>query len=120
MIPITYQGDRKKAEGILLEVVRNHVPPLDNVSENDVAELNRRYPAENVSLQPVVYYRLTDNWLELSIRFVISEYGVWEIKNAISRELLDRLEEAGISVASQTYDIVGLPVLKVQLTGQPA
>ena len=34
----------------------------------------------------------------------------------MSRQILSELEKAGIGIASGTYDIVGLPPVKVQLT----
>ncbi|MEJ7593408.1 MAG: hypothetical protein WKF77_17850 [Planctomycetaceae bacterium] len=44
------------------------------------------------NLEPEVYYRLTDIWLEVSVRFVTSEYGVRKLKEAISRDLIERLK----------------------------
>jgi hypothetical protein len=60
-----------------------------------------------------VFYRLTDNWLELTVRFVVEEHGIRQVKDAISRSLLEELERASISIASATYDIVGLPPVRV-------
>ena len=37
-------------------------------------------------LQPKVYYRLTDNWLELTLRFFAEERGVRDVKDAMSRD----------------------------------
>ena len=46
-------------------------------------------------LRPRVYYRLTDNWLELTVRFVGPDHGIRELKDAMSREILDAFDEAG-------------------------
>jgi hypothetical protein len=62
-----------------------------------------------------VYYRLTDNWLEMSVRFVVRDRGIREVKDAISREVLRELDAAGIALASATFEVVGLPPLR--LTG---
>lgn len=60
-------------------------------------------------LQPKVYLRITDNWLEFSLRFVVPSSGVRHIKNDLSRDILDDFDAAGIGIGSAIYDIVGLP-----------
>jgi len=65
-------------------------------------------------VRPRVYFRLTDNWVELSVRFVTLDHATREVKDAIYRELLDRFDEAGIKIASTTFDIVGLPNVRLE------
>ena len=89
-------------------------------SEPARRQLKRRYGIELDDLTPRVFYRLTDNWLELPVRFVVDEHGLRQVKDAISRSLPDELERAGISVASATYDIVGLPPVRVIVDHPPA
>jgi small-conductance mechanosensitive channel len=60
-----------------------------------------------------VYLRLTDNWVELALRFVVPVHGVRAIKDAMNREILAEFRGAGLEIASTTYDIVGLPPLRV-------
>ena len=55
---------------------------------------------------------MTDNWLELTLRFVVTEHGVRDVKDALARDILKRFEEAGIGIASATFELVGLPPLK--------
>lgn len=60
-----------------------------------------------------MYFRLTDNWLELTLRFAVEDHGVRAVKDAMSRDLLTALYAAGITVASATFEIVGLPPLRI-------
>jgi small-conductance mechanosensitive channel len=66
-------------------------------------------------LAPHVYWRLTDNWLEMTVRFLVPDSGIRNIKSDMSRDILKGLDEAGIGIASGTYEIVGFPPVKVQL-----
>lgn len=59
-----------------------------------------------------MYYRLTDKWLELTVRFVAPDRGIRDVKDAISRDLLQELDAAGIGIASATFEITGLPPLR--------
>ena len=62
-----------------------------------------------------VFFRITDNWIELAVRFIVEDHGIREVKDRISRDIMDRFDEAGIGIASSTYDVVGMPPLRVQI-----
>ena len=64
-------------------------------------------------LRPRVFFRLTDTWLELTVRFIAEDHRIRELKDMMSRDILAALEEAGIDVASTTFEIVGLPPVRI-------
>jgi small-conductance mechanosensitive channel len=64
-------------------------------------------------LNPRVFYRLTDNWVELSLRFLVEADKVRSVKDAMSRDILKALHTNGIGIASTTFEIVGLPPLRI-------
>ena len=76
--------------------------------------MGRRYFMEKVSTEPRVYWRITDNWVELTIRFVTREHGARDVIDKMSRDILQEFDEARIGIASATFEIVGLPTLKVE------
>jgi hypothetical protein len=57
---------------------------------------------------------MTDNWLELTVRFIAKDHGVRDLKDAMTRDILAALDSAGIGIASATFEIVGLPTLKTE------
>jgi small-conductance mechanosensitive channel len=113
-VPVPYTADRAAAERILLEAARRHTTRESELGAEALRELRRRYFVDSADLDPRVYWRLTDNWLELTVRFVTRERGVRAVKDAMSREILAGFEGAGIQVASATFEVVGLPPLKVE------
>ncbi len=118
-LPVSYKDDRRRAEQILLEVVKRHTVKVAEVAAEDLKELQRRYFVDSASLDPKVYFRLTDNWVEMTVRFVAKTRGIRELKDKMSREILDALDQAGISIASGTYEIVGVPPIKVEIESSP-
>lgn len=118
-LPIRYADDRKRAEAILLEAVRRHALPAEEIKRSALANMRRRYNVQLADLEPRVYLRLTDNWVELAARFVVPEHGIRDIKDAISREVLDGLDEAGIGIASATFEITAAPPLHVRYAPDP-
>jgi small-conductance mechanosensitive channel len=113
-LPIAYAADRARAERILLEVAARHAVRTEDLDAGAVEELKRRYFLERLGTQPRVYYRLTDNWLELTVRFVVRDRGIRDMKDAVTRDLLAALDEAGIGIASATFEVVGLPPLRIE------
>jgi small-conductance mechanosensitive channel len=113
-IPITYTANRQRAEEIMLAAAKHHTVDLQTLSQQALEDLQRRYFLKPTDLGPSVYYRLTDNWLELTVRFITEIHGIRNLKNKMSREILQKFDEAGIGIASTTFDIVGLPPLRVE------
>ena len=112
-LPISYTADRIKAEQIILEVARRHGVHADQLTESERTDLDRLFHATASDLEPKVYFRLTDNWLELSLRFFARDRGGRAIKDALSREILTAFDAAGIGIASATFEIVGIPPLRI-------
>ena len=116
IIPITYKADRARAEAIMLEAARLHAVDPDTVAADAKDDLQRRFGVEPIDLEPKVFYRITDNWLELSMRFIVATHQIRAMKDAMSRYIVDALEKAEIDVASATYDIVGFPPAELRRT----
>ena len=113
-LPIAYTADHKKAEAILLDVARRHTREIVERARPAFAELRHSYRAVRESdVEPRIFVRLTDNWVELSLRFVVEPDRVRDRKDAMSRDLLAGLDAAGIGIASTTFEIVGLPTLHI-------
>ena len=113
-IPIPFDVDRHRAERILLDAARRHGADHEEASRAALSDLGRRYFVDTPDLAPVVYYRLTDNWLELTVRFVTTIRGVRDVKDAMSRDILEGFDEAGIGIASATFEVVGLPTVRIR------
>jgi small-conductance mechanosensitive channel len=117
-IPVSYNGDRKRAEEIMLAAVRRYTDEIEQIGEEALVRLEHRYFIKRSELTPRVFLRLTDNWIELAVRFIVPNHGIRDVKDKISREMLDGFEKAGIGIASGTYEIVGMPPLEVNMSEQ--
>jgi small-conductance mechanosensitive channel len=114
-LPIAYNSDRHRAEQIILDAVKRHTLKISEVGDEALKELERRYMVQSSELEPRVFLRLTDNWVEMAVRFLTHTHGIRQMKNAISREILDGLDAAKIGIASGTYEVVGMPELRVKI-----
>ncbi|MCJ2086994.1 mechanosensitive ion channel family protein [Methylobacterium sp. E-005] len=112
-VPVTYQADRARAEAVMLEAARRHALDTNAMTVEAKARLQERFGVDPVDLEPRVFYRITDNWLELTVRFILGTHQIRGAKDAMSRDILAAFDAAGIGIASATYDIVGLPTVEL-------
>ena len=111
-VPVPHRADYGRAEKILLEAARRHTKPFIG-SDEELEEVRRRYGVTRLDDVPHVYMRITDNWLELTVRFLVPDHGVRAVKDAITREIVANLAAAGIEVASTTIAVVEAPPIRI-------
>ena len=113
-VPVRYRGDRQRAEAIILEAARRHALDARTINDEVARNLEQRFDLRPLDFEPKVYYRLTSNWLELTVRFVFRDHGTRAVKDLIARDILDGFDAAELVIASPTYDIVGVPLVKLE------
>ncbi len=102
-LPVAYREDWRSAERIMTEeAVR---VSSSKEAEQAIAEMVHRYPLARTEVEPRVFVRATDNYVELSARFVVPVRTARWVKDDLTRQILDRFEAAGIPVASPTQDV---------------
>lgn len=106
---IRYGDGHEVAEQILLDVARNETLNVRELSAPQRDHLKRTFDLEPPDVEPHVYYRMTSNWIELSVRFICKDHNIRQMKDRMYREILRRFTAENIAIASGTYDIVGLP-----------
>ncbi len=113
VIPITYKANRMRAEAILVKAASclPPIPPRWQRRRKPIWE--RQYGVEALDMELKVFFRITDNWLELSLRFIVTTHKIRSMKDAMNRFIDDEFAEAGLAIAAATYDIVGLPPIVV-------
>ena len=115
-LPVAYHDDRHKAEEILLEAAKKHAVDYDKLDPKMVARLEKDYRVKRGDFVPRTYWRLTDNWLDVTVRFITHDHGTRGLKDAMSREVLAALDENGIGIGSSTFEITGLPEVRAKLS----
>ncbi len=108
VIPITYDSDWQAAIQILLAAVRKH-PDYTSLLPKARAALRKArqdFAIRELTLEPQVFVKLTDNWVELTLLYPVEATARPWMHSDLSKTILQNLQEAGITVASETIDIV--------------
>ncbi|HEX2542026.1 MAG TPA: mechanosensitive ion channel domain-containing protein [Caldimonas sp.] len=114
-LPISYRDDRSQAERILLDAAQKHAVDPGRLDPRTIERLEHDFRVSRADFAPSTYWRLTDNWVEITVRFLAHDHGVRKMKDAMSREVLARLEQSGIGIASATFEITGLPEVQAKV-----
>jgi small-conductance mechanosensitive channel len=101
--PISHASDWRRAEEIVKDELVESARTAD--AEVAIAEMRRRYPVPRTELEPRVFVRVTDNWVELSARFVVPIRRARTTKDELTRRIAERLGAEGIEFASETLDV---------------
>ncbi len=112
-VPIRYGDDRHRAEAIMLEAARRWTLDPSTISEEAAQTLQRRFDLHRLDFEPRVFYRLTSNYLELTVRFVSKDHGTRAVKDQMAHDILDGFDAAGIAVATAALRIDGYPPVGV-------
>ena len=117
-LPVSYTSDYKRAEQIMLDVTTANTTRIEDIAQPELDMLYEKFAIAPADLKPRVFYRMTDNWIELAVRFITPDHGIRDLKDRMFRQLIEGFDKAGIGIASGTYDIVGLPPIKVEMVPQ--
>jgi small-conductance mechanosensitive channel len=101
--PIGHEADWRRAE----QIIRDAAIEISRTEEAQQAvdEMRRRYPIPISDLEPRVFVRATDNYMELSARFVIAVRTSRVATDELTRLVRKGLDDAGIAIASTTMDV---------------
>ena len=113
-LPITYESDWQRAAEIMLEHGQKYTEEMQADAEAKLSRMLDRFPLKETKVEPTLYFALTDNWIELTLRFVVDAQERRKVKGRLHRDLLQHFQtEKKIAVASTTIEIVGFPPLEL-------
>jgi small-conductance mechanosensitive channel len=117
-MPIHHHGRRAEAERILLDVAHRHTDEIVKQAAPALEKLREDYfLPQGIHTDPQVYYRLTDNWIEMSLRFISPEPGVRDLKDKMFRDILDGFERENVSIASTSSEVSITSPVRVEGAG---
>ncbi|HUT16028.1 MAG TPA: mechanosensitive ion channel domain-containing protein [Anaerolineae bacterium] len=112
-IPITYDSNWRLADELMLEHGREYSSALLAEAEAELRPMKEHYSLGETVVEPTLYVVMTDNWIEMTLRYVVEARKRRVVKAELHRELLEHFEaEEQITVASATFEIVGFPPLR--------
>ncbi|UKN00446.1 mechanosensitive ion channel family protein [Paracrocinitomix mangrovi] len=114
-IPIKYTSDINEMNKILNDVISKELKNYTEIAKTHWKQLTKKYLIEDAKVDPMISYKLTDNWLEFNLRYVVDYKSRMSTKSRIYQGIKDGIDNSSgkVELASTTFEIVGMPELKV-------
>ena len=87
---ITFESNWKNAKVILTEIVNRHAASLTKVAEKKLVEASKKYMILYSRLTPIVYTKVKDSGIQLSMRFLITPHRRRTAEQAIWEDILEQ------------------------------
>ncbi|MFC2050868.1 mechanosensitive ion channel family protein [Chloroflexota bacterium] len=105
-IPITYDSDWKEAISKILNIVKRETKIATKEAEKSVSRLGERYYISKWAMEPALFLKLTDNWIEFNIRYITNARQRRKVQASLSQTILEEVQKSeGIRIASVSFNI---------------
>ena len=112
-IPITYDSDWREAVTKILGIIKEGTGKIANKSEKEISGLGEKYYLFKRTVQPEIFFTLTDNWITFNIRYISDVKDRRSLHNALTQMILSEIQRSGnIKIAFTTLGITSFPELK--------
>lgn len=116
-VPIKYGTDHEKARAILDRVATEVVGDYASRARASWSHLVRRYRIEDARVDHFVTLVANDNWIELTLRYVVDYRARRITRDALFTKILAAVEASRgeVALASATFQLVEAPPISVHL-----
>lgn len=117
-IPIQYNSNYDKAKIIFEQIGKEVAGDLTQLSKEKWISLQSKYRLEDAQTEPMVSLIANDNWVEFTLRYVVSYKKRRATKTELFTKILKQVEATNgeIKFASATFQIVNPSEIKVSLS----
>jgi small-conductance mechanosensitive channel len=118
IVPVKYGSDYRIAKEILQRIANEIVGDYAKQATISWKDMVRKYMIEDASVEPMVTMIANDNWVEFTIRYVVDYKKRRSTKDIIFTQIIEAIEKTDgkITLASATFELVGMPGLNVKVT----
>lgn len=116
-IPIQFGSNYDKAKDMFLKAANEIAGDLTELSREKWSELQDKYRLEEAQTEPMISLIVNDNWVEYTLRYVVSYNRRRSIKTELFTKILKEVEATNgeIKFASATFHLVEAPAFNVNI-----
>ncbi|HJT69245.1 MAG TPA: mechanosensitive ion channel family protein [Terriglobales bacterium] len=109
-LPITYESNMEAATRILTEVGGEYTRQFLQGAQKELENMRRDFLVPQLELEPAVYVKVTSNWLQLTMRYVVDPRKRRVASTFIYTEVFKKVaQQKDIQIASETMDLTVHP-----------
>jgi len=117
-LPIQYGSNYELARLLILDTGKEVAGGLSELSREKWTALQKKYRLEDAQTEPMVSLTANDNWVEYTLRYVVSYKKRRVTKTELFTKLLTKIEDSNgeVRFASATFHLVEAPEIKVKMS----
>jgi small-conductance mechanosensitive channel len=105
-LPVTYTSNVQETTKILIEVGKQYTREFLEGAHTQMRRMQRYFLVPEFELEPTVYMKVTSNWVELTLRYLVEPKKRRAATTFIYGEVFKRVQQRqDISIASETTDL---------------
>lgn len=105
-VPVRYSSDYAAAETCILSAAAKSALSAEKIGKEELQRIEQRFGVELREIEPKVFWRITEDWLELTVRFLGPDHGLRGIKDQMTRDILTSFEQQGIAIGAPRQEAV--------------
>lgn len=116
-LPVHYGSDVEQTTQLLLDAATQTLGDFPAQAQRHWQIMVRKYLIENAVVDPTVGIKLTDNWIEFNLRYVVAYEKRRSTRTALNTRILKAITETQgkVALASATFEVVDMPEMNVTL-----
>jgi len=117
VVPIKHGSDYELARRMLADAARKVVGEYTEGARAGWRDFVRNFRIEDAALDPMVTLVANDNWIALTLRYVVDPRARRLTKDALFTTILEAIEatQGRVAIASATFHLVEAPPLRVKM-----
>lgn len=118
-LPITYDSDWRSLVDKFTRIAKQETAVIEAEAERQMAAIMEKYYFSKRAVEPIVYMTLTDNWIELSVRYITDVRQRRGVRSKLNELFLKEIEAMGdkARIASESINITEFPELRTVQKG---
>jgi small-conductance mechanosensitive channel len=105
-VPVRYSSDHAAAEKCIVSAAAKHALSRDKIGDEEVKRLEQRFGIDVGEIDPSVFWRITEDWLEMTVRFLGPDHGIRRIKDQMTRDIMAGFARDGVEIGATRQEAV--------------
>jgi small-conductance mechanosensitive channel len=112
---LTFDSNWKKAKEIAVVITNEITLQFETNAKQELSDLGEKYLITTSDVESRIYTQITDNWIDMRLRYVVDPHQRRKVKHLLSEKILEAfLAEKDIRIASATFEISGFPSIRIE------
>ncbi|KAA5826231.1 mechanosensitive ion channel family protein [Algibacter amylolyticus] len=114
-LPIRYGSDMELAKSIVIKIASETLSEYTKASKSQWEAVVNKYYIEDAIVEPTLAVRLTDNWVEFNLRYIVDYKKRRLTRHLLHDEIRKAFEQTNgkVVLASTTIELIKIPEIKI-------